>query len=308
MRKCPYCAEDIQEAAIKCKHCGEDTRTELHQNSGQSKAKRSISLVAYFFAVVGALPFFWMTKVGYDAGETSVAITTAGLGVGFFFSALLAWLIGDAFRKFSHPDVILSNGSIDMASQKLFWMFGPQLVCVWLAFLGMFILTPELKTQKPVLELAAMQENPAPGVQRAPQESASVGVESSPQGTDTISQSESVASVSLQVVPAVTEEKLEIVTAEPPQKITAPSEILFAPSFDCGKSSTKVEHLICSNRELAAIDIRLMQSFKTALISSMDIAKLKRAQNIWRKNERDVCSDVECVFSAYQKRLSELAQ
>lgn len=87
-----------------------------------------------------------------------------------------------------------------------------------------------------------------------------------------------------------------------------PVSVTWTPSFDCTKASTGPERLICSSKELSAADVKLAQAYKTAANISTDKDALKSAQNAWRKNERDACSDVQCMLGAYQSRLTQLAR
>lgn len=35
-------------------------------------------------------------------------------------------IVGDEFRRFVHPDAIMSSGALDTFKQKIFWKIGPQ--------------------------------------------------------------------------------------------------------------------------------------------------------------------------------------
>lgn len=77
-----------------------------------------------------------------------------------------------------------------------------------------------------------------------------------------------------------------------------------AQSFDCRKATTDVERMICADAELSRLDEQMARAFTDARsqggVNAAD-------QVAWLKNVRNRCATVDCLKSAYQARIADLA-
>ncbi len=84
------------------------------------------------------------------------------------------------------------------------------------------------------------------------------------------------------------------------------SGIVHAASFDCAKSTTSIEKLVCSNARLSRLDEMLAAAYSEAKLTQ-NSEQLVQQQRLWLR-KRAACTTAACLEDLYARRIVELRE